>query len=170
MAILGLGLMGSAALTWVAAAIVMGITAYFVHTERTVFGYDGGRHLVYTLVVAVLTVIVYPVVLFLSRGDHGNRGRLMPVNLVFSYLWLAAFVVNTDDWAANNCRVSRPFTGINNDGDNLCGHKHSVMAFSFLAFFFTAINTAAEGFFARRGDAAYVDKRHGNHATTTSTV
>jgi len=140
--------------------IVLGITAWFIDLLKS----SGGRHLTYLIVVATLTLLVYPVALLLSRSD-ARRGFLHPLNLVFSYLWLAAFVVATDSYADTMClgAVSAPF--------GRCAYKHTVMAFSFLAFFFSAINVLADGHATTRavGDPV-VGSKHRHSADNRGAV
>lgn len=55
------------------------------------------------------------------------KGYLMPLNLVFSYLWLTSFIFAVQDWGQNGrCRYVGP-------GRGHCGLKKTVAAFSFLA-------------------------------------
>ncbi|KLU89862.1 hypothetical protein MAPG_08831 [Magnaporthiopsis poae ATCC 64411] len=135
----------------VSSMIVLGITAWFIDIIKD----SGGRHLTYLIVVATLTLLVYPVALLLSRSD-ARRGYLHPLNLIFSYLWLAAFVVATDSYADTMClgAFAGPF--------GRCAYKHTVMAFSFIPFFFAAVNVLAEGHYAGRvaGDPAVGTKHH----------
>lgn len=132
----------------VSSIIVLGITAWFIDLIDD----SGGRHLTYLLVVAIMTLLAYPVALFLSRSD-ARHGFLHPLNLVFSYLWLAAFVVGTDSYADHYCL--RLFAG----PFGRCAYKHTVMAFSFIAFFFSFVNVLAEAHLSGPDDAVVGTKQ-----------
>lgn len=132
----------------VSSIIVLSITAWFI----SLLGNSGGRHLTYLLVVAIVTLLAYPVALLLSRSD-ARRGYLHPFNLIFSYLWLAAFVVGTDSYADHYCL--RLFAG----PFGRCAYKHTVMAFSFIAFFFSFVNVLAEAHLSGPDDAVVGTKQ-----------
>jgi len=106
-------LLASSALVWVSAVIVMGILAYYVS-----LGY-GGTHLIYDLVIAVLTTAFFPLAFLLVVSP----GFILLFNLIFSYLWLVVVSFTASDWS----------------------HSHDSIlltaeAFSFIAFFFLFFN------------------------------
>lgn len=156
------GTRASALLAWISAVIVLGITAWFRSMS------DGaGRHLHYQLTVAALTVALWPAVAFLSRragsGPVTGMRRHVPfLALAFSYLWLAAVVVSIDDWAESACHWTWP--------PGRCAYKHTVIAFNFLAFFFTYATVLLESVYAPYTDSSTAHTKHGHHAGTTTTT
>lgn len=52
-------------------------------------------------------------------------GILAPLHLVFSYLWLVAFVFASLSWSHNRCRNSFPAPGN-------CSKKHAIEAWIFI--------------------------------------
>ncbi|KAG7286855.1 hypothetical protein NEMBOFW57_009173 [Staphylotrichum longicolle] len=101
--------LASSALVWVSAVIVMGILAYLVSKGW------GGDHVIYELVIAVLTTAFYPLAFFLAVYP----GYVLLFNLIFSYLWIVAVSFTASDWSRSH--------------DNLLLTAES---FSFIAFFF----------------------------------
>ncbi|EDP53610.1 integral membrane protein [Aspergillus fumigatus A1163] len=108
---------------WISAVIVMGITAWAV-TKR-----DGYR-VIYPLVIAVLTTAFFIPAMIVSAMKR-NRGYMLPLDIVFSYLWLAAFIFLAQHIGQENCRWF--FFGVS----SACTRKRTAEAFSFQAFFFT---------------------------------
>ncbi|KAK4151237.1 hypothetical protein C8A00DRAFT_17354 [Chaetomidium leptoderma] len=106
-------LLASSALIWVSSVIVMGILAYLVSRGW------GGDHVIYELVISVLTTIFFPLAFLL----HVHPGSTLLFNLVFSYLWLVAVSFTASDWSRSH--------------DNLL---LAVESFSFIAFFFLFFN------------------------------
>jgi len=99
----------ASAIVWVSAVIVMGIVAYLVSRGW------GGDHIIYELVISVLTTAFYPIAFFLAVFP----GHILMFNLVFSYLWIVVVSFTASDWTQSH--------------DNLL---LTVEAFSFIAFFF----------------------------------
>lgn len=110
---------------WISAVIVMGLAAWAVTHLK-------GYRTIYTLVVAVLATAFYIPSLFTSCM-HRNRGYMLPLDIIFYALWLAAFifVAQTDstlNGAACRFYVWNSFS---------CVRRNSIEAFTFLSFFWT---------------------------------
>jgi len=113
---------------WMAAVVVMGLTAWaVVHLD--------GYRVVFTLVISVLTVVFYIPALFLACMKR-NRGYMLPVDIIFYALWLAAFIflAQTND----GCRW---FVWGNS---RACSRKNAAEAFTFLALFWTLCGMCLE--------------------------
>ncbi|KAK4133839.1 hypothetical protein BT67DRAFT_32383 [Trichocladium antarcticum] len=106
-------LLASSALVWISSVIVMGILAYLVSRGW------GGDHVIYELVVSVLTTAFYLLALFLRTYP----GYFLLFNLIFSYLWIVVVSFTASDWT--------------NSHDNLL---LTAEAFSFIAFFLLLFN------------------------------
>ncbi|KAK3317064.1 hypothetical protein B0H66DRAFT_479242 [Apodospora peruviana] len=103
-------------LIWVSAVIVMGIVSYWISLAN---GQNVGEHLIYLEVISVLTVVFFLAAFFLGA----YHGYILLFNLIFSYLWLAAVVLTTQDFTHSNYDLG-----------------HTVEAFSYIAFFFLFFN------------------------------
>ncbi|PHH76130.1 hypothetical protein CDD82_4126 [Ophiocordyceps australis] len=145
-------------LIFLSALIVTGILSYFLH--KFPHGNTHNTHLIFQEVVAVITFVIYLVGMVLPFMDN-YHGHMVPLNLILSYLWLTSFIFSAQDWSGHRCRSTYPAAG-------LCGRKHTVEAFNFLAFFFLLANVLTEGLIwrARRTDGI-VSKNH--HHTTSTT-
>ncbi|EHK16040.1 uncharacterized protein TRIVIDRAFT_227972 [Trichoderma virens Gv29-8] len=111
-------------MVWISAIIVTGLVGNFLERFSS-----RGVDIVYMEVIAVITMVFYLVGMILPcLPKYG--GVMAPLHLVFSYLWITAFIFAAQDWSHNRCHVSIPRSG-------LCGRKHAIEAFNFLAFFFT---------------------------------
>lgn len=87
-----------------------------------------GYRVIYTLVIAVLTVAFYIPALFLVWVKR-NRGYLLPLDMIFSFLWLVAFVFFAQHNRDIGCHW---FIWSASSG---CARKNTAEAFTFLAFF-----------------------------------
>lgn len=74
---------------------------------------------------ATITLGIWSVTMFLPLFKS-YKGYMLPVNLIFSYLWLTSFIFSAQDWTDNRCRFVGPGLGH-------CGLKRTVAAFNFLA-------------------------------------
>ncbi|KAL6689865.1 hypothetical protein J3F84DRAFT_391029 [Trichoderma pleuroticola] len=123
-------------MTWISAIIVTGIVGNFLERFS-----NRGVDIVYMEVIAVITMVVYLVGMILPcLPKYG--GIMAPMHLIFSYLWLTAFIFAAQDWSHHRCRNSLPRSG-------LCSRKHAIEAFNFLAFFFILCNLIIEAFLFR---------------------
>ncbi|GAD97725.1 hypothetical protein AOR_1_2064 [Paecilomyces variotii No. 5] len=111
------------------AIIVLGITAWAVESSQTVT-------VVYALVIAVLTVVIFLGVLL---GSIWRPRSPVPfiiiavVDTILAFLWLTAFVLLANDFSRVGCRRWRWH------GHIACGREHTSEAFAFIAFFFTLL-------------------------------
>ncbi|KAL2849879.1 membrane-associating domain-containing protein [Aspergillus pseudoustus] len=140
------------ALQWASAVIVMGITAYFIHKGPR------GQHIIYQLVIAVLSVVFF-LPAFLSPFMPKVLGRFVfLIDVIFSYLWLTAFIFAAQDYNWHNCFFNAPpFMA--------CGRKKANEAFIFLAFIFTIFGMLLELFslWSYRRENTPVVEKHGAH-------
>ncbi|KAK4233407.1 hypothetical protein C8A03DRAFT_38887 [Achaetomium macrosporum] len=106
-------LLASSALVWISSVIVMGILAYLVSEGWR------GDHVIYELVISVLTTAFYLAAFFLGTYP----GYVLLFNLIFSYLWIVVVSFTASDWSYSH--------------DSLL---LTAEAFSFIAFFFLLFN------------------------------
>jgi len=117
----------SNALTWISSAIVVGITGYFLNN------YQRDLHLTYQIIIAAIVLALWlpSAILPILKG---YRFYYAPLNFIFSYLWLTAFIFAAEDYNRSNCALNAPFGGS-------CSLKLTNEAFIFLAFFFSFLAT-----------------------------
>ncbi|KAJ5251145.1 hypothetical protein N7489_001555 [Penicillium chrysogenum] len=111
----------------VSSLIVLGITAWAVRGTKTLT-------VIFPLVVAVLTPIVYAITLSTSCISRGHRWHVLPLLLtdaVISYLWLTSFIFLALNFNQVSCTVHLW------NNETVCSRKYSVEAFSFIAFITT---------------------------------
>jgi len=116
---------------WSSAVIVMGITSYFIHRGLR------DEHSKYIEVIATISIVFF-LPAFVSMWRPGLFSLLvLAIDIVFSYLWLTAFIFAAQDYNwHHNCRnIPRGAT---------CSKKHAQEAFIFLAFFFTLTGIGLE--------------------------
>ncbi|KAM0255045.1 hypothetical protein ACHAQJ_006194 [Trichoderma viride] len=123
-------------MTWISAIVVTGLVGNFLERFS-----NRGVDIVYMEVIAVITMVVY-LVGMIAPCLPKYGGYLAPLHLIFSYLWLTAFIFAAQDWSHNRCHFSIPRSG-------LCGRKHAIEAFNFLAFFFILCNLIIEALLFR---------------------
>ncbi|QQK40837.1 MARVEL-like domain [Penicillium digitatum] len=109
---------------WSSAVIVMGLTSFFInHGPR-------GQHTIYQEVIAVLSVVFFLPAL-ISPFLPSSLGRfVLAIDVVFSYLWLTAFIFSAQDYSTRRCYNAIP-AGLK------CKRKRANEAFIFLVFIFT---------------------------------
>ncbi|EGR47978.1 uncharacterized protein TRIREDRAFT_122324 [Trichoderma reesei QM6a] len=132
-------------MTWISSIIVVGIVGNFLERFS-----NRGVDIVYIEVIAVITMVVY-LVGMLAPCLPKYGGHLAPLHLIFSYLWLTAFIFTAQRWSHHRCRAGIPVGG-------QCGKKHAVEAFTFLAFFFILCNLIVEGLLFRAHRRTYVNE------------
>ncbi|KAJ5486834.1 hypothetical protein N7530_001134 [Penicillium desertorum] len=111
-------------LQWASAVIVMGLTSYFINRGPR------GQHTIYQEVIAVLSVVFF-LPAFISPFMPSSLSKfVLAIDVVFSYLWLTAFIFAAQDYSGSRCYLSIP-AGID------CKRKRANEAFIFLAFIFT---------------------------------
>ncbi|KAJ5985598.1 hypothetical protein N7499_008114 [Penicillium canescens] len=112
-------------LQWISAVIVMGLTSWFIS-----YGRPHGTHMLYQEVIAVLSVVFF-IPAFISPFLPSALSKfVLLIDVVFSYLWLTAFIFAAQDYNSRWCYFTLP-SGIG------CQYKKANEAFIFLAFIFT---------------------------------
>ncbi|KAL2017433.1 hypothetical protein VTK56DRAFT_2089 [Thermocarpiscus australiensis] len=112
--------------------ILTGIIAHFL--RRYPFR---GTHLVYQLVIAVITLFFYLAAMALPFLK-AYRGYMLPLNLLLTYLWLTSLIFASQDYSGGRCRFnSPPLVG-------RCSLKHAIQAFQIIGFTFLLFNTILE--------------------------
>ena len=114
-------LLANHALHFSSAVIVLGIAAYFISA------FTHNTHLRYWTGLAAADILVYTPALFLP-AMRSYKGYLAPIALIFSYLWLVAFVFSAQDYNYNGGQLFNSPTGANKP--NL---KYTLEAFAFIA-------------------------------------
>ncbi|KAJ6138778.1 hypothetical protein N7471_005264 [Penicillium samsonianum] len=109
---------------WASVVIVMGLTSFFINRGPR------GQHTIYQEVIAVLSVVFF-LPAFISPFLPSVLSRfVLAIDVVFSYLWLTAFIFSAQDYSTRRCYWAIP-AGLN------CKRKRANEAFIFLAFIFT---------------------------------
>jgi hypothetical protein len=73
---------------------------------------------------AVFTIPIY-LIAMVSPVFSSYEGYFLPVNFIFSYLWLTSFIFSADDWSGQLCRRA-PLEF------SRCALKRTVEAFNFI--------------------------------------
>lgn len=119
-------------LAWASSAIVVGISGYYLarypHDMRQIF---------YMIVGASMLAFWLPSYILPFLKSY--RGWYLPMNFIWSYLWLTAFIFAAEAYNRHDCRAWSPFGG-------RCSLKYALEAFIFLAFFFTIAALAGDVF------------------------
>jgi len=117
-------LLGFRVMQWASAVIVMGIASNFIHKFST------GEHIIYDEVIATTAVAFFlpPLITALHKRFHWHW---IPLDLIYSYLWLTAVVFESQDYNYLSCSATDP------SDETSCSQKYALEAFTFLAFFFT---------------------------------
>jgi len=121
---------------WASSAIVVGITGYFLKN------YAHDQHLIFQMVIAALTLFFW-IPSFVAPMMRFYKFYYALPNLVFSYLWLTAFIFAAQDYNESSCRLNAPTGGS-------CNLKLTSEAFIFLAFFFSLFAYLLEARAAKR--------------------
>ncbi|KAJ5640203.1 uncharacterized protein N7484_008065 [Penicillium longicatenatum] len=109
---------------WCSAVIVLGLTSWFISRGPR------GQHIIYQEVIAAFSIVCFiPAFISPFRPSFLNK-MVMLIDLVFSYLWLTAFVFAAEDYDWHSCYLNSP-PGVS------CRRKRANQAFIFLAFIFT---------------------------------
>jgi len=120
-----LAVAGCNALTWISSAIVVGITGYFLNK------YPHDQHLIFEIVISALVLGLW-LPSFALPVLRNYKFYYAPLNFIFSYLWLTAFVFAAQDYNESQCELNAPFGGS-------CNLKLTSEAFIFIAFFFSFV-------------------------------
>ncbi|KAK4236801.1 hypothetical protein C8A03DRAFT_45257 [Achaetomium macrosporum] len=94
-------------------------------------------HLIYNLVIAVITLFLYLFVMVLPALKR-YRGYALPLNMLLTYLWLTSLIFSSQDYAGARCLFFSP------PGIGRCAMKHTIQAFFIIGFSFLLFNTILE--------------------------
>ncbi|KAL2215135.1 membrane-associating domain-containing protein [Thermoascus aurantiacus ATCC 26904] len=109
---------------WSSAVIVMGIVSYLINKGPR------GQHLIFQEVIAVLSVAFFLPAFISPFLPKALSKFVLAIDLIFSYLWLTAFIFAAQDYNWHNCRTHAP-------PGRGCAIKKASESFIFLAFIFT---------------------------------
>ncbi|EAW13697.1 MARVEL domain-containing protein [Aspergillus clavatus NRRL 1] len=134
---------------WSSAVIVMGITSYFIHK------WPKGQHTIYWEVISTLSVAFFLPAFASPFLPHKLSRFVLPIDIIFSYLWLTAFIFAAQDYNWHNCAFNAP------PGAS-CSLKKANEAFIFLTFIFTllAIHFEVLNLWAQRRETTPYDDKH----------
>ncbi|KAH8693643.1 hypothetical protein BGW36DRAFT_398953 [Talaromyces proteolyticus] len=117
-------LISNRVIQWTSSAVVLGITSYFINKGPR------GLTITYVEVVAATSVAAF-LPAFVSPFLHTPaKDIVLFIDVIFSYLWLAAFIFSAVDYNRNDCHANAP-PGF------ACSKKWANEAFIFLTFIFT---------------------------------
>ncbi|KAL1851458.1 hypothetical protein Plec18170_006273 [Paecilomyces lecythidis] len=154
-------------LQWSSAVIVMGITSYFINIGPR------GEHIIYQEVIVrtlcpeckTSTIsVAFFLPAFISPFLPNVLSKfVLAIDIIFSYLWLTAFIFAAQDYDWRNCNTRAP------PGNGGCSKKKANEAFIFLAFFFTFVGIFLEvsALWIARRETAPVHEKHNNVAAET---
>ncbi|ORY07295.1 hypothetical protein BCR34DRAFT_489529 [Clohesyomyces aquaticus] len=107
-------------MTWASSAIVVGITGYFIND------FDRNQHLTFWIVISAMTLAFWlPAAIVPFFGSY--KSWYLPLNFVFSYLWLASFIFAAQDYNLVGCDYTSPVNA------RKCTLKKTNESFIFLA-------------------------------------
>ncbi|RAK99324.1 uncharacterized protein BO80DRAFT_128026 [Aspergillus ibericus CBS 121593] len=109
---------------WASAVIVMGITSYFIHRGPR------GQHIIYQEVISTMSVVFFLPAFVSPFLPKALSKFVLGIDVIFSYLWLTAFVFAAQDYNWRPCLFNAP-PGVS------CSKKRANEAFIFLTFIFT---------------------------------
>ncbi|GJN78720.1 hypothetical protein PLIIFM63780_002229 [Purpureocillium lilacinum] len=119
-------------MVFASSVIVTGLVSAFL--DKWAFR---GYRVVYQEVIAVITMVMYLFAMFMPLSKI-YRGYFVPVNWIFSYLWLTSFIFSSQDWTGRLCAQAPLGTG-------RCSQKRAVVAFNFIALYVWLMWTACSG-------------------------
>ncbi|KAL1867378.1 hypothetical protein Plec18167_008649 [Paecilomyces lecythidis] len=144
-------------LQWSSAVIVMGITSYFINIGPR------GEHIIYQEVISTISVAFFLPAFISPFLPNVLSKFVLAIDIIFSYLWLTAFIFAAQDYDWRNCNTRAP------PGNGGCSKKKANEAFIFLAFFFTFVGIFLEvsALWIARRETAPVHEKHNNVAAET---
>ncbi|KAJ5101286.1 hypothetical protein NUU61_003508 [Penicillium alfredii] len=116
---------------WTSAVIVMGLTSFFISRG------PHGQHIIYQEVIAVLSVVFFLPAFISPFLPKVLSKFVLAIDVIFSYLWLTAFIFAAQDYSWHACFFNAP-PGVT------CSRKKANEAFIFLAFIFTFLGMFLE--------------------------
>ncbi|KAJ6115414.1 hypothetical protein N7486_001192 [Penicillium sp. IBT 16267x] len=145
-------------LQWCSAVIVLGLTSRFVNQGPR------GQHIIYQEVIAALSVVCFIPAFFSPFRPSSLSKIVILIDVVFSYLWLTAFIFAAQDYNWHSCYFNSP-PGVS------CPRKKANEAFSFLAFILTFFGIFLEfaahwAYQSGRPTQPVVEKQYGAGAGT----
>ncbi|RJE24721.1 hypothetical protein PHISCL_02930 [Aspergillus sclerotialis] len=143
-------------LQWASSVIVLGITGYLISRHHN------GEHIIYQIVIAALSVVFFLPAFISPFLQTKLGGMVLGIDIIFSYLWLTAFIFAAQDYNWQNCFTHAP-PGIG------CSRKHANEAFIFLAFIFTFFGMFLEiaALYAARGNNRDIHEKNGGAAASS---
>ncbi|KAJ5727022.1 hypothetical protein N7493_006049 [Penicillium malachiteum] len=109
-------------LQWSSAVIVMGLTSYFISKGPR------GQHIIYQEVIATLSVAFFLPAFISPFLPSALSKFVLLIDVIFSYLWLTAFIFAAQDYNEHSCYFDSP-PGVT------CGRKKANESFIFLALY-----------------------------------
>ena len=113
---------------FVFAAIVLGLTAYFLHA-RVRHGVGPFGRIVYTVIWSSLSILFSIIWMIPTKSTIASYGS----DLVFTAGWAAAFGVLVRYFNTQACGSAWAWTGFSLSRSNTCGQWKAAQAFSFLS-------------------------------------
>ncbi|EFR05460.1 hypothetical protein MGYG_08473 [Nannizzia gypsea CBS 118893] len=123
-------LMGSRLMQFACAGIVLGVSGYFVNR------YETNGHLKYFIIIASLSIFFFLPGL-LSPIIRTLGFMTFFIDLIFSYLWLTAFIFAVQDYSRSDCANNTPRGG-------QCKYKRLIEAFTIGAMWFCICSLVLE--------------------------
>ncbi|QKX58150.1 uncharacterized protein TRUGW13939_05271 [Talaromyces rugulosus] len=117
-------LIANRVLQWASSVIVLGITSYFINKGVR------GLTTTYVEIIAAISVAAFLPAFVSPFLPASVNGIVLGIDVIFSYLWLAAFIFSALDYNRNDCLANAP-PGFS------CSKKWANEAFIFLTFIFT---------------------------------
>lgn len=133
-------------MTWASAAIVTGITGYFLNNYR----HD--QHLIFQICISAIVLALWLPAIALPFLSSYKYYLGLP-NFIFSYLWLTSFIFAAQDYNESSCGWNAPRGGS-------CNLKLTNEAFIFLAFFFSFAAALLDGLAWKRAAVAAAEPVH----------
>ncbi|KAL6705420.1 hypothetical protein ACN47E_007069 [Coniothyrium glycines] len=113
------------------AAIVLGLTAYFLY-ERTRYGVGPFARIVYSVIWASLSIIF--AIIWAIPTSSSMTGYAS--DLIFTAGWAAVFALLVRWFNGAGCGSAWNWSGFSLSRDNYCGQWRAAQAFSFLSMVF----------------------------------
>ncbi|KAJ9292653.1 hypothetical protein DTO271G3_8546 [Paecilomyces variotii] len=143
-------------LQWSSAVIVMGITSYFINIGPR------GEHIIYQEVISTMSVAFFLPAFISPFMPNVLSKFVLAIDIIFSYLWLTAFIFSAQDYDWRDCATHAP------PGRGGCSKKHANESFIFLAFFFTFVGIFLEvsALWAARNSTSPIHEKNTGAAET----
>jgi hypothetical protein len=113
---------------FVFAAVVLGLTAYFLH-QRLSHGVGPLGRVIYTVIWSSLSILFSVIWMIPTKSTIASYGS----DLLFTAGWAAAFGVLVRYFNTQSCGSAWAWTGFSLRRSNACGQWKAAQAFSFLS-------------------------------------